>query len=141
MNILIDTNIVLDVLLERPPWLVEAEQIWDACDTGKITGYLAATSVTNIHYIARRMRDLRHAQIAVGLCLGTFRIAPIDDMTLVHATSLPGADFEDNLQIASALIANLDAIVTRDPPGFANAPLPILRPHELLARIAQNRAL
>jgi predicted nucleic acid-binding protein len=135
MNILLDTNIVLDVLLERSPWNTDAERIWEACDRGKLTGYLAATSVTNIHYIARRMRDLRHAQIAVGLCLATFLIAPIDAATLVQATDLTGVDFEDNLQIASAVLADLDAIVTRDPQGFADSPIPVLLPQVLLARI------
>ena len=135
MNILIDTNTVLDVLLERHPWNADAERIWDACDTGRITGYLTATSVTNIHYIARRMYDLTRAQLAVGICLATFRIAPVDHATLLHATTLPGTDFEDNLQIASALFGNLEAIVTRDPKGFGASPVTILTPPQLLARL------
>jgi hypothetical protein len=48
---------------------------------------------------------------------------------------LPGNDFEDNVQIACAVIAGLDAIVTRDPKGFAGSPVLVLTPAELLARL------
>jgi hypothetical protein len=48
-------------------------------------------------------------------------------------TTSPGSDFEDNLQIACAVKAGLDAIVTRNPKDFADSPVPVLTPAELLA--------
>ncbi len=51
---------------------------------------------------------------------------------------MTGADFEDNLQIACAVEARLDAIVTRDTKGFAGSPVPALSPAELLARIMRG---
>ena len=48
----------------------------------------------------------------------------------------PGSDLEHNLQIACAIEAQLDAIVTRDPRGFALSPVVVLTPAEPLARIA-----
>jgi predicted nucleic acid-binding protein len=30
MKILIDTNIILDVLLNRAPWVTDSQAIWDA---------------------------------------------------------------------------------------------------------------
>jgi len=42
MNILVDTNIILDVLLNRAPWVTDSQVIWDACDKGKATGYVTA---------------------------------------------------------------------------------------------------
>jgi len=53
------------------------------------------------------------------------------------ATTLPGSDFEDNLQIACAVEARLDAIVTRNPKDFAGSPVPVLTPAELLALLAK----
>jgi predicted nucleic acid-binding protein len=135
MNVLLDTNTVLDVLLERSPWHHDADQIWQAGDAGQITGYLTATSFTNIYYIARRVVHIARAQAAIGLCLATFAVAPVDRETLLRAAELPGNDFEDNVQIACAVIAGLDAIVTRDPKGFAGSPVLVLTPAELLARL------
>jgi hypothetical protein len=52
------------------------------------------------------------------------------------ARTLSGNDFEDNLQIACAILAGLDVIVTRDTKGFGEAPIPVLKPQDLLAQIS-----
>ena len=134
MKVLIDTNIILDVLLDRAPFANEASAIWAACDAGQISGVLAATTLTDIFYIARRATNTATAQIAVGLCLATFAICAIDRAALERAASLPGADFEDNVQLACALNAGLDAIVTRNNRDFGAAPIPVLTPVALLAQ-------
>ena len=48
MRILFDTNIILDVLLNREPWVNQAQAIWQANDEGRISGYLVASTVTDI---------------------------------------------------------------------------------------------
>ena len=58
-------------------------------------------------------------------------------MVLEMATTFPGSDFEDNLRIACAVEARLEAIVTRNPKDFAGSPIPILTPVELLALLAK----
>jgi predicted nucleic acid-binding protein len=55
MRILLDTNVLLDFLLAREPFAIEAREIWLACEEGRCTGFLAAISVTNIWYIGRRI--------------------------------------------------------------------------------------
>ncbi len=40
MRVLIDTNIVLDYLLEREPFLQDAEALFDAIDAGQLVGYV-----------------------------------------------------------------------------------------------------
>jgi hypothetical protein len=67
--------------------------------------------------------------------LSAFEISTVDRQTLEQATALPGNDFEDNVQIACALIDGLDAIVTRNPGDFAAATIPVLTAAELLLQI------
>ena len=55
MKVLIDLNVVLDVILQRQPWLNPSQAIWDASYRGPIYGYLVATSLTNCFNIARRV--------------------------------------------------------------------------------------
>ena len=55
MKVLIDTNVVLDVLLARAPWATESQAVWDASHIGQIRGYVAATALTNLYYIAGRL--------------------------------------------------------------------------------------
>ena len=135
MRVLFDTNVVLDVLLKRAPWVTESAAVWHASDEGRITGYVLASVLTDIFYIARKQVNVETARVAVRTCLEAFEICPVDRETLEQAEVLPRKDFEDNLQIAGATIASLDAIVTRNKGDFAGAKLVVLTPAELLAQL------
>ncbi len=119
----------------RQPFAVEASALWQACDEGRMTGYIAAASVTDIFYIARKLTNITQARTAVRICLDAFEICPVDRTTLAHAERLTGNDLEDNLLIACAMIASLNAIVTRDPAGFKASAITVLNPTELLAHL------
>ncbi|MCC3471298.1 MAG: PIN domain-containing protein [Microcoleus sp. PH2017_15_JOR_U_A] len=51
MKILIDTNIVLDLILEREPFVESAIALFEQIERGNLEGYIAATTITNIFYI------------------------------------------------------------------------------------------
>src|SRR5258708_3668898 len=116
---LLDVNVVLDLLLNRPPWAAEAAAIWNAHRNGDIEAVLAAFTFPTIFYIVQRQTNTQTAQSAIQHCLATLAVAPVDESTLLSALAMRGADFEDNLQIACAVQAGVDAIITRDPRGFA----------------------
>jgi hypothetical protein len=63
-------------------------------------------------------------------------ILPIDKQTLLDADAMRGKDFEDNILIAAAVAASVDAIVTRNVADFAHSPIPVWQPAELLRRLA-----
>lgn len=132
MKILFDTNVILDVLLRREPWVSESTQVWQAVDEERIAGWITASSLTDVFYVVRRSSNLKAARESVLLCMKTFGICAVDRIALEHATSLPGNDFEDNLQIACAVLAELDGIVTRDKDGFRASPVPTFSSTELL---------
>lgn len=138
MNVLIDLNIVLDVVLQRQQWLSESQLIWDANCRGRIRGHLVATSLTNLFYIARRVLGRDNARLAVRTCLQSFSVCAVDETVLRQADALAGTDYEDNVQMAAAMSLHLDAIVTRDPRGFAGSSLPVLTPAGLMAQLAQG---
>lgn len=129
MHILCDINVVLDVLLKRTPWVTEAAAVWQANDEGRIVGYILASAMTDIFYIARQLAGLEIAHTTVRTCLEAFEICTVDRQALEQAEALPGKDFEDNLQIACA------SIVTRDKDGFKAATIPVWTPAELLAQL------
>jgi predicted nucleic acid-binding protein len=134
-KVLFDISVVLD-LLNRPPWAANMAVLWDAHRTGQIEAVVAAFSLPTIFYIVRRQSDLATARQAVQVCLDTLSIAPVDQPALIAAQAMPGADFEDNLQIACAVQVGADLIVTRDPHGFAHSPLAVLPPAALVAQLA-----
>lgn len=124
-RVLLDTNIVLDVLLKREPWVQAASAIWRAADAGQIGAYISANTVTDIFYIARKVAGWPKARVAVQLCFESFGICTIDRAVLESALALPGSDFEDNLQLACAVANGLEAIISRDMTGFEVATLPV----------------
>jgi predicted nucleic acid-binding protein len=134
-QVLFDTNVVLDALLKRAPWDADAATCWKAIDDGKILGCITASTLTDIFYIARKHNGLAAAFDSIRVCLDTFAICQVDRRALEGALDLSGNDFEDNLQIACATLADLDSILTRDPSGFKHATIPILAPVALLAQL------
>ena len=138
MRVLVDTNVVLDVLLKREPWVTEAAALWRLCSEGSIAGYISASSFTDIYYVARRQTDRPRARIALRLCLNTFSVCAIDQQTLEAAYALLGDDFEDDLQIACSLLNGFECIVTRDVNDFATSSVPAVTTSELLRRYTQS---
>jgi len=136
VRVLLDTNIILDYLLEREPFLEDAEALFEVIDSGKAVGYVTATTLTDIFYIAyRQTRNIELARQAVLTTLTVMVICPVDRVILESAFASGLADFEDAVQIACAVSQNLDAIVTRDIQGFSNSPISSLSVQQLLEQI------
>jgi predicted nucleic acid-binding protein len=136
VKVLIDTNIVLDFLLQREPFFQDAELLFQKIDSGRIVGYVTATTLTDIFYIARKhTRSIEQARQAVSEMLTAMVICPVNRAVLESAFGSGLADFEDAIQIACAIAQNLDAILTRDTQGFLSSSLPVLSIHELLQQL------
>lgn len=136
MRVLVDTNIILDFLLEREPFLKSTEAFFERIVTGQIMGYVSASSVTDIFYITERQtRDIDKAQRAIALILKLFQICPVDYTTLSTAYNFGLPDFEDAVQVACAIAQQLDAIVTRNAKDFPVATVPVLNVNQILERL------
>lgn len=128
MRVLLDTNVVLDLLLDRAPWSSTLEPVVRAASDGRLELWVAGTTLTNVFYIARKLVGLGKARDVVNACLGSFRVAAVSEPVLRDAITLGGADFEDDVQLAAARAERLDGVLTRDPKGFAASSLPVWDP-------------
>ncbi len=140
MRVLLDTNIVLDLFLARQPFAAAAAQLWDAAIAQQYTAFVSPITVVNLFYITRKNRDRDIARHAVNAVINTVQIVPISQQTLQYSISLQTSDYEDAVQIASAALAQLDAIVTRDNRGFSAAPITVLSPDALLEQLRNGEA-
>jgi predicted nucleic acid-binding protein len=131
MRVLIDTNIVLDFLQEREPFAENAARLFERIDNGEIEGFIAATTITNIYYIVRRVAGVVVAQDAITQVLSDLNICAVDRDVLEQALALNFQDFEDAVQYACAVVHDVDIIVTRDAAGFVSAQIPVMLPEEL----------
>ncbi len=135
MKVLIDTNILLDALLEREPFVRDAKLLLESIDAGRAIGYVSATTLTDIFYIVRRhTKSVSTATQAIAQILTSLEICTVDRSTLEQAFTLNLKDFEDAIQIACAMSQKLDAIVTRDAKDFIGSRVPILSAREVSDR-------
>jgi len=135
MKVLLDLNIVMDVLLNRQPWAADSSAVWNAHQSGEFDGYLAATEITNLHYIVRKLAGESTARSAINVCLNGFAIVPVDQPILLAAEALAGKDFEDDVCIACAVAVSAVWIVTRDASGFTQSAVPAISPADLLKQL------
>jgi len=138
VKILIDTNVVLDLVLERQPFVESAILVFERIERGNLAGYIAATTITNIFYIIRKIEGREVALAAIHRLLVGLQCCAVDRRTIETALSLGLKDFEDSVQLACATLDQLDAIVTRDPKDFSSSNLPIYSPTELLTQLQQT---
>ena len=135
MRALLDTNVVLDVLLRRAPWLAQAEPLWEASQAGALESCISASSLTDIYYISRRLVGREKAREIVRACLDVLTVLPVDAALLEDAFGLATSDFEDAVQIAVAKRGSLDAIVTRNVADYAASELPVCSPADFARQL------
>ncbi|MCC5607620.1 PIN domain-containing protein [Nostoc sp. CHAB 5834] len=138
MRVLIDTNVVLDFLQERQPFVEDAARLFQRIDAGEVQGFIAATTITNIYYIVRRAAGVKVAQDAIIQVLIDLHICPVERTILEqaipsvgYANALNFRDFEDAVQYACGIAHGVDAVITRDVSGFVDALIPVMSPKEL----------
>ncbi len=135
-RVLFDTNVVLDVLLEREPWVEDAARLLGAVATGHVTGVLAAHAVTTAYYVYQRGLGREAGLQGLQRLLGLFEVAAVGRPELIGALASGFADYEDAVVHEAAVSAQCDAIVTRNGADFAGSSLPVYTPSELLAALA-----
>ncbi len=131
-RILLDTNIVLDVLLDRHPHAEASAAVWMAVETGISEGFLAVHAVTTIHYLLRKEMGNIKAKRIVSAILSVFGVATVDTAVIQEALQLPLTDFEDAVTAAAARLTGCESIVTRDPKGFRGSPVRALPPEAVI---------
>lgn len=131
MKICFDTNVILDVLLEREPWYSTAISLLSKVEKGDIEGYICPTTVTTIAYLIQKSKDPKTAKDLIGHLLSIFNLTHMNKNIYESALSLNINDYEDAVLHESSRLSNMDAIVTRNIRDFQKASLRIYSPEEL----------
>lgn len=131
-RIFLDTNVILDYLLEREPFYYDALKLWAACEEGTVEGYVSALTVNNVHYIAHRLKSETTAMIAVRGILSVFNVVPLDKELMKLAADFHDRDYEDDIQLQSAIRSGCTHLFTRDPTHFHTKALAIIPPSSFL---------
>lgn len=139
MRILFDTNVVLDVFLNREPFVESAANLFEANARGDIEGMLGATTVTTIYYLLDSNRGNAVAHEKVEALLRLFDVAVVNHQVLMEAAESGFVDYEDAVLHSAARMAGADGIVTRNTADFSAASLSVYTPTELLTILDHRR--
>ena len=135
MNILFDTNVLLDVFLERPPFFETSSQVMGLAEQGKIDGWICGTTVTAIFYLLAKALSRAKAEKNIRKLLKIFHVSNINRVVLEDALTNDFKNYEDGVLYQSAVHAKLEAIVTRNQKDFKESDLPVYSPSEFLNAI------
>lgn len=131
MRLLFDTNVVLDVMLDREPHVAASAEVLSRVEAGDVTGCICATTVTTIHYLATRALGAARSLGEVRKLLSLFELAPVNRTVLETALDLGFPDYEDAVLHEAARQVSAQGIVTRNSRHFKKASLPVYTPEEL----------
>ncbi|WP_019865352.1 PIN domain-containing protein [Methylovulum miyakonense] len=131
MKILFDTNVVLDLLLNREPFAKDAAILFNAVESCKIQGVLCATTITTIDYLCAKSIGGTLAKQAIKSLLELFLIAEVNQKILVAALDSSFADFEDAVLYQAGIYVGVDGLVTRNVKDFSSAESPVYTPPDL----------
>jgi len=133
MKLLIDTNIILDALMNRSPWAKAAQDIILAVAEEKVEGCVTASSFTDIHYLLNKhLKDKEKTKQALMGLLAVFNVLDVTGTDCERAFDLPMSDYEDALLAYCGKRHKVERIVTRNTKHYRGSPIKAVEPEEIL---------
>jgi predicted nucleic acid-binding protein len=137
VNILFDTNVILDGLLDRKPFGQQAASLFNTVEESIINGFICADSVTTLFYLMQKAKNQQFARQKIKVLLDLFEIAAVNRAVLEDALNGGFHDYEDGVVYHAAMAIHADGIVTRNTADFRSSKIPVYSPSELLTAINQ----
>jgi predicted nucleic acid-binding protein len=135
MQVLIDTNVILDAILRRGEFFRLARLIVHKHEEKLFQGFVSASAITDIYILVEKERNREFALLAVKKAVRMLTVIPVNLDIIEMAFALPMDDFEDAVQTAAAQDFGIDIVVTRDKTGFNNSGLQVYSSEEFLEMI------
>ncbi|MDY9919452.1 Predicted nucleic acid-binding protein, contains PIN domain [Porphyromonadaceae bacterium KH3R12] len=133
-NLLIDTNIVVDLLSRRENFYQEAQELFTLADENDVKLFISALTFVNTHYLLLRHLSENEARKVMIKFKLLVKILPLEDKILELALASDFRDFEDAIQYHTALENKLNIIITRNKKDFKTSRIPVLTAKEYLNR-------
>jgi predicted nucleic acid-binding protein len=133
--VLLDTDVLIDLALDRKPHSAPASVLLEALEGGNGRGFLAWHSISNFYYLVAPTRGGAGAREFLMDLARFVDVAPTTTASLRFAAGLDLKDFEDALQVAAARACGAEVIATRNLRDYANSPIPARKPAAIAAEL------
>lgn len=133
MKVLLDTNIILDVILQRQPFFTFAFEILKLSDAGELESYITSNSITDIFYVLRKhFNNVDDRKKAVKHILNMVDIVSVTKTDIFKSFELEYTDFEDALQTQCAKKVKANYIITRNVKDFKDKSIDAVTPERFI---------
>lgn len=132
-DLFIDTDVIIDFLIDRKPFSREAAIIFTLIEQKKLKGHVSSLTFSNLYYVMRKFDT--HKKIISNLdSLSKFmNILKVDGQTIKSSLASTFPDFEDGIQYFCAFESkNINVIITRNIKDYKNSDLPVMTPADFL---------
>lgn len=133
MRVLVDTNVALDLLQDRRPFVMDALQLFALGEAGRVELLLSTDAISTIFYVVSKNADAKAARKAISTLLDFVTLVALGEQAVLHGMALGLEDIEDALVAAVAEKAQAEAIITRNTKDFKRSPVRAITPKEFLS--------
>ena len=139
MKILVDTDVLLDVALDRKAFIDESGAVLEWCQQTPGSGLIAWHTISNIYYILRVARSDPKGRQFIADLLRFTEICSGGTEAVRNALTMDMSDFEDALQVAAAISGRAHFVITRNVNDYRNSVVQPLTPKEFVTRFAASQ--
>ena len=137
-NILLDTNVIIDIALEREPFVKNSVELLRLINKQNIKAFVTATTVTDIYYITQKKTGHDKTIDFLKNLFEYIKIAGVDRVSILNALKSDMKDFEDAVQTETAKQSDIHTIVTRNKKDFENSNLEVFSPDEYINELKKE---
>jgi len=127
-GVLLDTNIILDIALERREFFEKSKELILFVNKSGFSAYVTATTVTDIYYVLKKSKGHYSTILFLKNLFDFIDISGVDKATILNALSSEFTDFEDAVQSFSATQNGIKIIVTRNVSDFKKSKMKVFTP-------------
>lgn len=132
-DLFIDTDVIIDFLIDRKPHSRESAVIFTLIEQKKIKGYASSLTFSNLYYVLRKFESNSKVKSKLKSLAHLVEILKVDEETIKDALESEFTDFEDSIQYFSALDSKkIDVIITRNTKDYKKSDIPVMTPGDYL---------
>jgi predicted nucleic acid-binding protein len=132
-NLFIDTDVIIDFLIDRKPFSREAAIIFTLIEQKKLKGYSSSLTFSNLYYVLRKIESHNKVISKLDSLSKIVGILKVEEQTIKKALISGFPDFEDSIQYFSAIDSKkIHVIITRNIKDFKKSEIPVMTPGDFL---------
>ena len=137
-KIFVDTDVIIDFLIDRQPHAVSSSKIFDLCENSIVEIFTSALCLNNVHYIIKRVIGDAKAREVISELLEFVEVIGVTKGDIINALKSDFKDFEDAIQHSVAIHENgIKSIITRNTKNFRKSKISIFSP-DIFIKMIEN---